>query len=79
MTQQTDDNQEELIEDAVRQYVDAQIEGQEPDIDDFVKKYPQFEDQIRQMVSNIRKVDELFATLPGPSRVTWQLQTIVTI
>ena len=67
MAQQTDDNQD--IQDAVQHFVDAQIEGQEPDVDEFVKGYPQFEHQIRQMISNIRKVDELFATLTWVGQV----------
>ena len=37
MAEQIDDNQERFIKDAVQQFVDAQIEGQEPDMDEFVK------------------------------------------
>ena len=63
MPRQTDDSQERSVEDVVQQFVDAQIEGQEPDIDEFAKKYPQFGDQVRQMISNIRKIDTLFHSL----------------
>jgi hypothetical protein len=42
MTEQIDDNQERFIKDAVQQFTDAQIEGQEPDMDEFVNKYPEF-------------------------------------
>ncbi len=63
MAEQIDDNQERFINDAVQQFVDAQIEGQEPDLDEFVKKYPEFEHQIRQRISNVRKIDVLFASL----------------
>ncbi len=63
MAEIIDDNQERFIKDAVQQFVDAQIEGQQPDLDEFVKKYPEFEHQIRQMIQNVRKIDELFASL----------------
>jgi serine/threonine protein kinase/Flp pilus assembly protein TadD len=63
MAEQIDDNQEKFIKDAVQQFVDAQIDGQEPDLDEFVSKYPEFEHQIRRRISNVRKIDLLFASL----------------
>jgi len=63
MAEQNDDNQERFIKDAVQQFVDAQIEGQQPDLDEFVKKYPEFEHQIRQRIQNVRKINALFASL----------------
>ena len=63
MAEQINDNQERSIRDAVQQFVDEQIDGQEPDIDEFVRKYPEFEHQIRQRISNVHKVDALFASL----------------
>ncbi len=56
MAEQIDDNQQRCIKNAVQQFIDAQIEGQEPDIDEFVNKYPEFKHQIRQKISNIRKI-----------------------
>jgi hypothetical protein len=63
MAEQIDGNQERFITDAVQQFVDAQIDGQEPDLDEFVSKYPEIEHQIRQRISNVRKIDSLFASL----------------
>ncbi|MFC1794360.1 protein kinase [Planctomycetota bacterium] len=63
MAEQIDDNQERCIKDAVQQFIDAQIEGQEPDMDEFVNKYPEFKHQIRQRISNVLKIDSLFASL----------------
>jgi serine/threonine protein kinase/Tol biopolymer transport system component len=63
MAEQNNDNQERFIKDAVQQFVDAQIEGQQPDLDEFVKKYPEFEHQIRQRIQNVRKINALFASL----------------
>ncbi len=39
-----DDNQEKTIEEAVQQFVDAQLLGEKPNIDEFVKQYPEIED-----------------------------------
>jgi len=63
MAEQPKDNQESFVKDAVQQFVDAQLEGQEPDLDEFVKKYPDCESQVRQMILNIRKIDTLFDSL----------------
>ena len=57
------DNQEHSLRKAVRQFIDAQLQGQEPDIDEFVRQYPEFEDQIRQKVRNLEKIDTLFDSL----------------
>jgi serine/threonine protein kinase/Flp pilus assembly protein TadD len=63
MAERIEDNQEKFIKDAVQQFVNAQMEGQEPDIDGFVKKYPDCAHQIKQMVLNIHKIDTLFDSL----------------
>jgi len=63
MTGPRGDNQEDSLREAVRQFIDAQLQGQEPDIDEFVRQYPQFEDQIRQKVRNLQKIDTLFDSL----------------
>ncbi len=63
MSEQADDNQEKVIEDAVRQFVDAQIAGEELDVDVLVGRHPECADQIRHMIANIRRVDGLFQNL----------------
>ena len=63
MTGPINDNQEKSIEEAVQQFVDAQLQGREPDIDEFVKQYPQFEHRLRQRILNLRKIDALFDSL----------------
>jgi len=39
------------------------LSGKEPDIEEFVSKYPEFEHQIRQKIKEFQKVDSLFDTL----------------
>ncbi|MFC1604445.1 protein kinase [Planctomycetota bacterium] len=58
-----DDNQKQVIEEAVQQFVDEQLQGRQPDIDEFVKQYPEFEDQIRKRIGKLRKLDTLFSSL----------------
>ncbi len=57
------DNQEHSLRKAVRQFIDAQLQGQKPDIEEFVRQYPEFENQIRQKVLNLQKIDTLFDSL----------------
>lgn len=52
-----------IIEQAVQQFVDAQLQGNKPDIDEFVKQYPKFEQPIRQKIRNLQKIDRLFENL----------------
>jgi serine/threonine-protein kinase len=59
----TDNNQNRIIEEAVQQFVDAQLQGRQPDIDEFVKRYPEFEDQLRKRIGKLRKLDTLFSSL----------------
>jgi serine/threonine protein kinase len=63
MTGQINYNQDECIEEAVQQFVDAQLQGRQPDIDDFVKQYPDIEHQIRKRIQNIEKIDTLFDSI----------------
>jgi serine/threonine protein kinase/tetratricopeptide (TPR) repeat protein len=56
-------NQEEILEQAVQQFVDAQLQGQEPNIDEFVKQYPGLEHKIRQRIQNFRRINGLFDCL----------------
>ncbi len=57
------DKQENVIEEAVRQFVDAKWQGQEHDIDEFVRQYPGLERQIRQRIQDVQKIDTLFDSL----------------
>ena len=63
MATPNDNNREHSFNEAVRQFVEAQLSGYEPDIEEFVSKYPEFEHQIRQKIKEFQKVDSLFDTL----------------
>jgi serine/threonine-protein kinase len=57
------DNQENILDEAVQEYIESQLKGEEPDIDEFAKKYPQFEHRIREKIQNLQKVNTLFDSL----------------
>ena len=63
MATTNNDDREHEVEQAVWQFLDAQLRGSACDIEELVKKYPEFEDRIRQKVKEFQKVDSLFDTL----------------
>ena len=63
MTTMDDNNKERSFKEAVRQFVEEQLSGKEPDIEKLVSKYPEYEHQIRQKVKEFHKVDSLFDSI----------------
>lgn len=66
MTEASYKNQDNIIKDAVRRFADARLRGEQSEIDEFVKKYPQLECQIREGIKNLQKINALFDTLAQP-------------
>ncbi len=56
-------NRERSYKKAVWQFLDAQLRGKAPDVEELVSKYPEFEHQIRQKIKEFQKVDSLFTCL----------------
>jgi len=63
MATKGDNNRERSFKKAVWQFLDAQLRGKAPDVEELVSKYPEFEHQIRQKIKEFQKVDSLFDTL----------------
>lgn len=63
MAESLDNNQQRIVEKAVQQFVEAQLQGREPDIDELVKQYPGLERPIRENIRDLRKIDGLFDTI----------------
>lgn len=63
MTKPVDDNQQQTTKEAVRRFIDARWQGQEPDIDEFVRQYPGLEHQIKQGIGDAQRIDALFDSL----------------
>jgi serine/threonine protein kinase len=58
-----DDNQEDVLEQAVQRFVDAQLSGQMLDIEAFTRQYPQWEAQLKKRLQSLKQVDELLTGL----------------
>ncbi|MHC4556404.1 MAG: protein kinase domain-containing protein [Planctomycetota bacterium] len=63
MTGSVENNREQIIQEAVRRFIDARWQGQEPDIDEFVGQYPGLERQIKQGIQDAQRIDVLFDSL----------------
>lgn len=63
MTELNDDNQDSSLDQAVQQFVDARLRGEQPDIGEFVKQYPGLEHQIREKIRNLQRINTLFDSL----------------
>ena len=63
MAESLNDNQKSIIEDVVQRFVDAQLRGEQPDIEEFVKKHPSLEQQIRENIRDLQKIEGLFDTI----------------
>ncbi len=63
MTGSIDEKDTNTIKEAVQHFVDAQLGGKEPDIDEFVKQYPGLDSEIRQSIQDMQRIDALFDSL----------------
>ncbi len=63
MANPDNDNQIQVLETAVQQFLDSWLDGQEPEIDEFVKDYPGFETQVRQRICKLHRIDGLLDSL----------------
>ncbi|UCF15653.1 MAG: protein kinase [Phycisphaerales bacterium] len=63
MAKSAQQSQDNILEQAVQQFIDAQLQGQNPDIDEFVKQYLDIECQIRQRIQNLQQINDLFDCL----------------
>ena len=65
MAESDSKNRKNEFEEALRQFIDARMRGEKPDLDQLVNTYPEFEEQIRQKIQSFRKIDALFDSLMG--------------
>jgi len=63
MTRKVDDNQEHNLEEALEQYIDSKLRGQEPDLAELVKRYPEQEHLIIAKLGKLQKINNLFDSL----------------
>ena len=58
-----DDNQKHDLEEALEQFVNSQLRGQEHDLEELVKHFPKHERQIRAKLGKLHKINNLFDSL----------------
>jgi serine/threonine-protein kinase len=63
MAEGTDNNQNETLDKVVQEFLAAQLRGEEPDLEQFVRQRPGLEEKIRQKLQNCRHVSSLFDSL----------------
>jgi serine/threonine protein kinase/tetratricopeptide (TPR) repeat protein len=63
MVAQDNNNQKREVEEAVREFVEAQLRGDKPDIEELVRQYPRSEHEIKQKLKEYEAVDSLLASL----------------
>ncbi|MCP4608879.1 MAG: protein kinase [Planctomycetes bacterium] len=63
MANSGNNNQDSVIEKVLKKFVDEYLHGQQPDIEEFIRQYPDFEDLLRQRIQNLLKINTLFDTL----------------
>jgi len=58
-----DNSQDKVLNEAVEEFLASGLRGEEPDLDEFVKQYPELEERIRQKVRACQRVSSLFDSL----------------
>jgi serine/threonine protein kinase/tetratricopeptide (TPR) repeat protein len=63
MVAQNNDNRAVILEQALTRFVDECLQGDKPNIDEFVKQYPQCETQLKRRIRDLKEIDFLFDSL----------------
>ena len=63
MIDSDNNNQDSIIEKALKKFADAYLRGQQPDMEEFVRQYQGCEDLLRRRIQNLLKINTLFDTL----------------
>ena len=63
MAKQADNSPKRVLNEVVQEFLSSEFRGEEPNLDEFVKQYPDLEQQIRQKVRDCQHVSSLFDSL----------------
>jgi serine/threonine protein kinase/Tol biopolymer transport system component len=72
MAEEAENNQNETLDKVVQEFLAAQLRGEEPDLEQFVRQLPDLEDKIRQKLQNCQHVSSLFDSLREVSENEFQ-------
>jgi serine/threonine protein kinase/tetratricopeptide (TPR) repeat protein len=63
MAPQMNDNQANLLEEALTRFVGVYFRGEQLDIDEFIGQYPQCKAQLKKRIQDLQEIDSLFDSL----------------
>ena len=63
MVAQNNDNQSVILQEALTRFVDVCLQGEQPDIDEFARQYPEYEAQLKKRIQDLQEIDSLFDSL----------------
>jgi TolB-like protein/Flp pilus assembly protein TadD/predicted Ser/Thr protein kinase len=63
MVAQNNDNQAAILEEALTRFVDECLQGEKPDIGEFVRQYPLCEGKLKERIQDLQEIDYLFNSL----------------
>jgi serine/threonine protein kinase/tetratricopeptide (TPR) repeat protein len=63
MVAQMDDNQANVLEEALTRFMRACSGGEQPDIEEFIGQYPQCKAQLKRRIQDLQEIDSLFDSL----------------
>jgi serine/threonine protein kinase len=63
MGTQRDNNRTNILEEALKKFVDVHLAGRQPVIDEFVKQYPECAEQLRERIRDLQKINTLFDSI----------------
>jgi len=63
MATYSSDNPQDGLDEVLTRFVNAYVRDEKPDIDEFVRQYPQHENQLRRRVEGLCEIDALFDSL----------------
>ena len=67
-----DDNLSAMLEEALQRFVGGYLRGQQPDIDEFVRRYPQCEAQLKKRIRDLQEIDTLFDSIFQADRIEFE-------
>jgi len=57
MAPQMNDNQADVLDEALTRFIGVYFRGEQPDIDEFIGQYPQCKAQLKQRIQDLQEID----------------------
>jgi len=72
MVAQMDDNQANVLEEALTRFMGVCSRGEQPDIDEFIGQYPQYKAQLKKRIRDLQEIDSLFDSLVHADEIDFE-------